>query len=180
LAGLQLATHPQLLKGASGFYQTVILRLPGYAQIDAVDLSDPRLAEIEAALGSDFSIDAAGALMWVGPGDLNEVFANPTKMRDAGDIILQDARVALLATELREACPDDPGKAMAAIQFAQIGEPVSQMLLSPIEALLPTADYQASARFSADMRRKLSFVEQRLIYLSNLDTCAYEFAAGLR
>jgi hypothetical protein len=180
LAGLQLATHPGLLEGASGFYQTIILRLPGYAQIGAVDLADPRLPEIEAALGSDFSIDAAGALMWVGPRDFEELMANPGKFRDAGDIILQDERVSLLADALREACPDDPGKAMAAIQFSRFGEPAFLMLMSPVESLLPTADYQESSRFPDDLRRRLSFVEQQHAFMSNLDSCAYEFAAGLR
>ena len=178
VGAVQLALHPDLTMYTSGFVQTTIRHFPSYAEAGTVDLNDPRLADISAGLGAMQSDDTAGELMWLWSGDVQSILDDPVQLRTAGSFLINDPRVAPITDLIRDACGDDAATAIAAIQFSKAGEPIFDLMFSPVPTAISNERYVTSARFVDDMKRQLSFVRQRRELIERLSPCAHTFVTG--
>lgn len=96
------------------------------------------------------------------PGALAEVKAALARLRGLSDI------TAPLAALCAARCPAAAGACTAAL-VRITGGLVGHVTLSPVEGLIDSATYQASPRFAADLRRRLSPTADRV---AAMDACA--------
>jgi hypothetical protein len=67
-------------------------------------------------------------------------------------------------------CPQETSEALATLQIASYA-PLTHITFSPVDTILPTAEYRESARFAADMLRRIRSSSSTVV-VQKLNTCA--------
>lgn len=126
---------------------------------------------------------AGAALAGAHPGDLamaeagwrQTTLADPGLVRAGAEALVADAPLAApLAGVCATACPDGVAACTFALAMGTGGRP-GFVTLSPFEGLVGSAEYQASPRFAADLRVRLSPAAAQI---ARFDACAAAAVGG--
>ena len=179
LGALELALTDNAIPYSSGFVQPLILDLPDLAKSELVSIDDPRLPGIRNRLDLIPEIDRSGELLWgddEGLSTSKAVSLSEAELRSIGNTLMGVPELRPINRIIEKHCPREAAEALAALQTAVYGHPLTHLTFSPVETILPTDDYRKSARFETDMLRRLWFSGSKVI-LQNLNDCAYSMVS---
>lgn len=172
VGALELALSDRALPYSSGFVREVMRELPRLVDSDLI-LSDPRMPEIQSRIDQLPVTDPAGELLW-GNG---EQMGRPRKLtfsqadlRTIGDMLMEVPELQPLIRIVQRHCPQETSEALVTLQIASYA-PLTHITFSPVNTILPTAEYRQSARFEPDMLRRIRSSSSTVV-VQKLNTCA--------
>ena len=144
-----------------------------------VDLEDPRLEDIVARLGTVPAADLPGNHLWrTTKNPINWfVLAERTK---SGEVLMRAPTLAPLVDLLQAVCAENTPEALGALNFVSPDSILSMVVLSPLEAIVSSKDYQASGRFEGDVTRRFSTDPNLMNALKKSQSCAHRFVVQAR
>jgi len=179
VGALELALANNAIPYSSGFVRNVVRDLPRLVESGLVSLNDPRFPEIQRRLDL-VPVNAPGAeLLWGSGGVITtprDFFLPQAELQSIGNTLMGVPGLQPVTLIIQRHCPREVADALAALQMASYGRPLTLITFSPVETVLPTPDYQKSARFEADILRRMWFSVSKVI-VQNLNKCAFSMIA---
>lgn len=175
VGALELALTEQAVPYSSGFVRYVVRELPQLVDSDLVSLNDPRMPAIQSRMDRLPNSDPGGELLWGNGAGLMGFqirSLSQAQLRSMGDTLMKVPELQPLTQIVREYCPEETSEALATLQIASYGRPLTHITFSPVATILPTAEYRKSARFEADMLRRMRFRSSTTI-VQKLNSCAF-------
>lgn len=172
---LEISVVKQAVPYSSGFAQALFKALPQMAEYGAVDLSDPRLANVLLGMKQFSHSDNAGTLMWGwnrSVPNFHELLNKPAWTQAIGKQLAEHPLMPPIVKVVSRHCPNDPESVLTTLQWANIGAPLYLSTLSPVESLLKTETYYSSKRFEDDFLRHAGFNHKDLAFFRAYNQCA--------
>ena len=179
VGSLQLALHPNAIPFTSGYIQPTALSLHKLAGGDLVDLEDPRLDDIIARLGTVPTADLPGNHLWRTTKNPIDWFVLADRAK-SGKALMRAPTLAPLVDLLQPVCAENTPEALGALNYVSPDSILSMVVLSPLETIVSSKDYQASARFEGDVTRRFSSDPNLMNALKKSQSCAHQFALRAR
>lgn len=179
VGALELALTDEAIPYSSGFVQPLVRELPQLAKSGLVSLSDPRFPEIRNRLDLIPENDPGGEFLW-GSGRAvtapQDVLLPQAELRSMGNVLMRLPELQPIIQIIQRHCPQEVAEALAALQMASYGSPLTQITFSPVDTVLPTSQYRKSARFEADILRRMWFSVSKVM-VQNLNKCAFSMTS---
>lgn len=179
LGSLELALHERAIPYMSGLANLIISQLPQLEKSGWLSADDPRFDQLRERLADLPANNGFERRFW-GAAALRELQPGSREFRDLGANMAAMPAMKPLVDIAQRHCPDDVASALAALQRAHPGIPLSLSLFSPVESLLPTARYQTSPRFEKDILRRIDHDISDAAVVQNADACAFAMLASAR
>lgn len=175
VGALELALADNAIPYSSGFVQHLVRELPQLVKSGLVSLSDPRMHGIQSRLDQIPETNRRGELLWGnGEGIMYQkaVSLSQAELRSTGNMLKDVPELQPITQIVRDHCPQEVAEALATLQMGSYGRPLTHITFSPVESILPTSDYRKSARFEADILRRMWFSVSKVV-VQNLNSCAF-------
>lgn len=175
VGALELALTEQAMPYSSGFVHNVVRELPQLVDSDLVSLNDPRMPAIQSRIDRLPNSDPSGELLWGnGAGLMGFQIGSlsQAQLRSMGDTLMNVPELRPIAKIVRRHCPGWTPEALATLQIASYGRPLTLITFSPVDSILPTTEYRKSARFEADMLRRMRYSSSTVV-VQKLNSCAF-------
>lgn len=179
LGALELALNDKAFRYASGLAHEIITALPQGLASGSFSADDPRFDPLRERLADLPAGDAFERKLW-GAAALRDLQPGSGPFQDIGTGMAAMPAMKPLVDIVQRHCPDDVASALATLQRAYPGIPLSLSLFSPVESLLPTARYQTSARFEKDILRRIDHDISFASMVQEANACAFDMLVSAR
>ncbi|MEM1047780.1 MAG: hypothetical protein AAGL24_16605 [Pseudomonadota bacterium] len=179
LGSLELALHEKAIPYMSGLANLIISQLPELEKSGWFSADDPRFDQLRERLADLPANNGFERRFW-GAAAVRDLQPGSREFRDLGADMVAMPAMQPLVDIVRRHCPNDSEGALAALQRAYPGIPLSLSLFSPVESLLPTARYRTSTRFEKDILRRIDHDISDATVVRNADACAFDMLASAR
>lgn len=172
LGNLELALNDRALPYSTGMAHEIIEGLPSAVKWRSVAADDPRFEALQKKLPDLPAVQAVDKILWNSGAFLHEIHPRSEAFLSIGEELVALPDLMPIVEIVARHCPKDAPRAMAALQVAQAGIPLTLSVFSPVELFLPSELYQYSRRFEADILRRIGHTIYRKDNLVGLNACA--------
>lgn len=172
LGNLELALDDRALRYSTGIAHAIIEGLPSAVKWRSVAADDPRFEKLREKLPHLPAVQSVDKILWNSGSFLHKIHPRSEAFLSIGEELVALPELMPIVEIVARHCPKDAPRAMAALQVAQAGFPLTLSMFSPVESLLPTDLYQSGRRFETDVLRRIGHTTYRKDSLARLNACA--------